>query len=428
MGINFFKGHPTESLLPSKAITEAVTKLLTGPRDFDLDPEDRHPLSYGSDQGSLWVRTEIARFHSKVFRDAGTEPSHINLTGGASYGIMNILAQTTLPHTGYTKQAFIISPTYFLINETFIDAGFGGKLTAIDELEGTIDFALLEIKLRHFSSGPGSDEGDLDLINAPTAATKKKIYKFVLYCIPSFSNPGGETYDLATRSKLIDLAREYDMLIITDDVYDLLDYTQPLDKLPVVLPRLTHLDRLTAKNDYGNTVSNSTFSKLIAPGLRVGYQESINDKLVFQLCQGGANVSGGSPSQLNSMIVGTILKEGLIDGIINGFRRQYAQRAKHLHSAITKYLPRDTTAFGFDGGYFTWVTLPQGYDSRRIVKKLKEEYDVLLAGGENFEVVGDKRDWGSRSVRLSISYLSAAEIDQGVETWGKVIDELYPQK
>lgn len=385
---------------------------------------NRHPLAYGSDEGALWVREEIAEFHKRVFPNSGTVAEYLNLTGGASYGIMNILAQTTLPHTNYTKQAFIITPTYFLINETFIDAGFGGKLTAIDERQGTIDFELLENRLKHFDTA--SDEHDLELVNKP-GNTQKKTYKFVLYCIPSYSNPGGETYSLETRLKLISLAREYDMLIITDDVYDLLDYTQPLDKLPTALPRLTHLDRITATNEYGNSISNSTFSKLIAPGLRFGYQESINEKLVYQLCQGGANVSGGTPSQLNSMIVGTIIKRGLIDDVINSFRRVYAERAALLRELISTDLPDGTTAFGFEGGYFVWVTLPEGYDSQKIVSELKKR-DVVLAGGENFEVVGDTRGWGVRSVRLSMSYLTVDEIKRGVDLWSEVIRELYPQQ
>jgi DNA-binding transcriptional MocR family regulator len=246
-----------------------------------------------------------------------------------------------------------------------------------------------------------------------------------LYCIPTFSNPGGQTYDLETRLKLIEIARKYDVLIITDDVYDLLDYTQPLDEHPQPeLKRLTHLDRETYTNEYGNTISNATFSKLIAPGLRFGYQESVNDKLVYQLCQGGANVSGGSPSQLNSMIVGTLLKNGSIHEIINSLRKIYASRAKVLRESISEYLPKGTTAFGFEGGYFVWVTLPEGYDSKKIVQALKNE-NVVLAGGENFEVVGDVRSWGSNSVRLSISWLTEEEIVDGVKKWASVIDSLY---
>lgn len=424
MSINFFKGHPTESLLPNRAIVEATTSLLTNSRDYDYDPQNRHPLTYGADAGAVWVRDEVAKLSNRAFRPKiETQHEFINLTAGSSYGIMNILTQTTLPHTNYTKQAFLITPTYFLINETFIDAGFGGKMTAIDEIPGGINFELLEAKLKEYVDDE-DHERDLELINNPEA-TPKKVYKFVLYCIPTFSNPGGEMYDLDTRVRLIELAREYDMLIITDDVYDLLDYKQPLDKLPNPLPRLTHLDRETYTNEYGNTIVNSTFSKLIAPGLRFGYQESVNEKLVHQLSQGGANVSGGTPSQLNSMIVGTILKQGHIDDIINSFRKVYSERAQSLEKAIKELLPAGTSATGFAGGYFIWVTLPSKYDVVKICAELKSKRNVILANGDNFEVIGDIRHWGNRSVRLSISYLTKEQIYKGIEQWAETISELY---
>lgn len=424
MSINFFKGHPTESLLPNSTIVNATTSLLTTKRDYDLDPQNRHPLTYGSDAGAVWVRDEVAKFSNSTFKPKSpTTHDFINLTAGSSYGIMNILAQTTLPHTNYTKQAFLITPTYFLINETFIDAGFGGKMTGIDEIPGGVDLVQLESKLKQFNGSDSNDE-DLKLINNPKGVPKK-IYKFVLYCIPTFSNPGGETYDLETRLKLIELAREYDMLIITDDVYDLLDYEQPLEVLPHPLPRLTHLDRDSYQNEYGNTIINSTFSKLIAPGLRFGYQESVNERLVHQLSQGGANVSGGTPSQLNSMIVGTILQNGDIVKVINSFRRVYSERAHLLQSLIKDLLPIGTKATGFNGGYFIWVTLPSNYDVVEICQKLKNDENIVLANGDNFEVVGDIRHWGKRSVRLSISYLTKDEIQKGIEQWAKVIKEMY---
>lgn len=384
---------------------------------------NKHPLIYGSDEGALWVREEVAKLNIKVFPESGTKAEHLNLTGGASYGIMNILAQTTLPHTGYTKQAFVITPTYYLINDSFIDAGFSGKVTAIDEKPGTIDFAQLEERLEYFTNQDRKDHSaDLHIVNRP-GDIRKKTYTFVLYCIPSHSNPGGQVYDLETRLRLIDLARKYDMLIITDDVYDLLIYTKPLDVIPTPLPRLTHLDRLTAENEYGNTISNSTFSKLIAPGLRFGYQESVSRMLVYQLSQGGANVSGGTPSQLNSMIVGTIIKDGLLDDVINNFRKVYSGRAELLRELIQEHLPRGTTATGFEGGYFIWVTLPENVDSRRVVQKL-EERGVILAGGDKFEVLGDTRDWGARCVRLSVSYLTVEEIRQAMQLWGAAIKKV----
>lgn len=428
--INFFKGHPSFRLLPREAIVEATSQLLLPEcRDYDDIDEDRHPLTYGPDEGSKWVRTAIAAFSNDCFQlpseEMKTKPEHINLTAGASYGVMNILEQTTLPHTGYTRQAFIVSPTYFLINETFIDAGFGGKLTAIDELgHGKIDFDTLQQKLEYFDSISNDNSSELQLITAPNA--NKKVYRYVIYLVPTYSNPGGQTYSLETRVKLIELARKHDMLIVSDDVYDLLRYDDSLDELPHPLPRLTHVDRMSYKHGdsgYGNTISNATFSKIIAPGLRFGYQETVNENLAYQLSQGGANVSGGTPSQLNSMIVGTLIQNGKAKEIICSLRKEYQLRAACLYQSVKSYLPRATQYDLQLGGYFSWCTLPEGYDAKKIGQELKERFNVTLANGSSFEVIGDERNWGERSVRLSNSFLEIADIEQGIKLWGTVCED-----
>lgn len=429
--INFFKGHPAFRLLPNKEILEATTELLTpATRPYDADTENRHPLTYGSDLGALWVREQIARFNNeKIFHVNHTKPEFLNLTSGASYGILNVLLQTSLPHTGYTKQAFIVTPTYFLINDCFIDAGFGGKLTAIDETMGDeydLNLELLETNLKSFAEEEDEKESISCIQRDKIGVENKKIYRFVMYCVPTFSNPSGNTYSLKTKLKLIELARRYDMLIISDDVYDLLDYEQFLDVLPHVPKRFVHLDRETSthpENSFGNTLSNATFSKIIAPGLRFGYTESISNKLVLQLSRGGANTSGGTPSQLNSMIVGTMLKNGLVDKVLHNLRQTYKERSVVMYESIKRWLPRKTQCQLQKGGYFTWITLPLGYDAVEIGKMLNDKYQVVLANGSNFEVIGNERKWGERSVRLSISFLETQDIRAGIKAWGSVCQE-----
>ncbi|GAV52474.1 hypothetical protein ZYGR_0AG04650 [Zygosaccharomyces rouxii] len=433
--INFFKGHPSFRLLPGKQIAEAAKELLTpDTRDFDDDTRNRHPLTYGSDEGALWVRETICHFNNdEAFRldpadRARSKPEHLNLNSGASYGVLSILLETTLAHTGYTRQAFVITPTYFLINDCFIDAGFANKTTAIDELgDGKIDLDSLETRLEGLErQHDGLDDSkDLELINNPWKSTQKKVYRYVLYCIPTFANPSGQTYTLETRRKLIEIARKYDMLILADDVYDMLDYEQDVGKLAQPVKRFVHLDRETNEDpeSFGNTISNATFSKLIAPGLRFGYHESISQKLVFQLSQGGANTSGGTPSQLNSMIVGTMLQNGSAHKVLANLRTAYRQRAIALRQAVNTYLPEGTQMEPVKGGYFGWVTLPLGYDAKEISQRLKSKYGVILADGSNFEVVGDTRNWGQRCVRISISFLETQNIEKGVEIWGQVCKE-----
>ncbi|CCD24255.1 2-aminoadipate transaminase NDAI_0C05960 [Naumovozyma dairenensis CBS 421] len=460
--INFFKGHPSSRLLPRKEIIEATAELLSPEeRPYDSDTNNRHPLTYGSDSGAYWVRNEITELNKKVYGIDHAKPEYLNLTSGASYGILNILLQTTLPHVGYTKQAFIVTPTYFLINDCFIDAGFAGKMTAIDEMDPTseqfdgydlnINLLLDKIHELEGSVHGNSNEDEieknegtctqqllndskaklprsLECIRRPNANSMKKIYKYVLYCVPSFANPSGKSYSLKTKRKLIDLACLYDILIITDDVYEFLNYK--VNPATSVIPkRFVDIERemwrdlpdgCDLEGMYGHVVSNATFSKIIAPGLRVGYNETISSKLVTQLSKGGANVSGGTPSQLNSMIVGTMLRNGSAMRILQNLRDTYKHRSEVLYESIKQWLPKDTIAPLQEGGYFSWVTLPEGYDAKEVGERLECEYGVILANGSNFEVANDERNWGARSVRLSISFMEPTDIKIGIQQWGEV--------
>lgn len=424
--INFFKGHPSSRLLPREAVIEATAAVL-GPqtREYDNDPCNRHPLTYGSDEGALWVREQICRFLNEQvfkFKDGArtrTLAQHLNLDSGASYGMLNILLQTTLPHNGYTRQAFIITPTYFLINDCFTDAGFKGKITAINERgHDSIDFESLIVALDRHEAEP-QPRSTTEIIQG--SKLSKKIFKYVMYCIPTFANPSGNTYSLETRRRLIDIARQYDMLVITDDVYDILHYTTPADELPSPPLRMVHIDRSTAassEDSFGNTVSNATFSKLIAPGLRFGYHESINTNLARQLSKGGANVSGGTPSQLNSMIVGELLRSGAAQRCIAHLRAVYSERASVLTAALKKCMPPGTEMPPLRGGYFVWITLPPAYNAMEISTVLAKKYNVILANGSNFEVLGDEKNWGRSSFRLSISFLETHQIERGIELFG----------
>ncbi|KAK6202547.1 valine--pyruvate aminotransferase [Scheffersomyces amazonensis] len=434
MSINFFKGHPTRSLLPVQAIANAYNKVLLDSDylSYETDPLNQHPLQYGTDPGNYDVRKSIAQWTDKRFgrtssgNGKGTDPDTINLTAGASYGVANILTSVTEAST-VTKRAFIVTPTYYLITSSFLDTGFEGKLTAINETpdeEYEIDLKTLEEKLIEYGHGLESSEGkEINIIRDPVRGDRK-LYRFVLYIVPTFSNPGGLSYSEKTRVKLIEIARKYDLLVISDDVYEFLDYTD--SKYPI--PRLVHLDQdtLPPYKKYGNTISNGTFSKLIAPGLRVGWQETPTTKFADQLAITGANRSGGTPGQLASLVVQHLINDGELDKIILDFVKVYKSRSIAIQESIKKYLPKSTRVLGGQGGYFLWVTIPGIEDHTLIVKELAKN-GVTLAGGENFEVAGDTRDWGRNSVRLSLSYLPEEELRLGIKLWGKVLQEKHPE-
>ncbi|CUM65549.1 uncharacterized protein PRCAT00003195001 [Priceomyces carsonii] len=426
--INFFKGHPSVELLPSGEISEAYRSVLmdTDYLSAEENPLNRSPLNYGTDPGNIDVRTTISQWNNKLFHRTGSGPDKINLTSGASYGIANILASVTDVPT-ITKRGFIVSPTYFLINNTFIDFGFEGKLTAIEETpnkEYDIDLEKLEECLKLYSETLEESDGkEINVLSDPLRS-KRKLYRFVIYVVPTYSNPGGLTYSVKTRLRLLELARQYDMLIISDDVYDLLNYTGAED----IVPRINYLDEdtLPSYKTYGNSISNATFSKISAPGLRVGWQETPTPKLAQQLANTGANKSGGTPAQLASYVVQNLIQTGTLEAIVKNLKDVYAKRVNVLKASIGEYLPDSTIIVGGDGGYFLWVSIPGEIDHDKVVDKLEKE-NVILASGKHFEVHGDTKGWGRNCVRLAVSYLSESEIDEGIKKWGQVLRREYPE-
>ncbi|QPG77292.1 hypothetical protein FOA43_004700 [Brettanomyces nanus] len=430
---NFFKGHPTVTLLPTREIMDATMHILKR-FDHTMDTYDglknTHPLDYGTDPGNFEVRSLIASWNDNNFHvTTPSNPDCINLTAGASFGLVNLLQQATSPHNGVTRRAFFPSPTYFLINSIFIDGGFGGKLSAILEKDdGQIDLDNLEKKIQYYELFDPKPElaitkDDIREIYDPSRPMKK-IYRYLLYLVPTFSNPKGGSLTIENRLALIELARKYNMLIVCDDVYDLLDYREGAE--PKYYKRMVYLDRETLPEgeEYGNVVSNATFSKLLGPGLRAGYQETATPKLAYLLSQGGAIMSGGSPAQLNTIIIGELIKTGVIDRVIADLVKVYSIRAKVLKNSIRKYLPEGTKFTFFDGGYFGWVTLPDGYDLKMISEECTKR-GVILATGDNFEVSGDFKGWGEHAVRLSLSFMTSDELEKGIKIWGEVCTEFH---
>lgn len=427
MSINFFKGHPGARLYPKRELADAYAEVISRDYDYESDPLNRDPFTYGTDPGNYEVRKSIARWEDAHFhRATATDPDALNLTCGASYGVANVLTSVTSPE--YTKRVFIITPTYFLINYAFVDVGLEGKLSGIKEVHDgpyDVDIDEFERQLKHYSEGL-EPVGDSEINIVPDATDRgfRKYYRFVLYLVPTFSNPGAITYTLKTRQKLVELARQYDVLIISDDVYDHLNYGT--DEL---VPKLVHVDRDSAPagHKYGNTVSNASFSKLIAPGLRTGFQETINGNLALQLASTGANKSGGTPAQLNTFVVQSLIDSGKVDDIIARLNSTFLERAQALKAAIAEHLPPITKVYGGEGGYFIWVEIrAPGVDTQRINTLLAKQ-GVVIPSGENFEVNGEDQGWSKFGSRLCVAFLEKKEIEEGIKRWGAVLREQHPE-
>jgi len=309
--------------------------------------------------------------------------------------------------------------------------GFAGKMTAIKSSQATIDFDGLIMKLRHFDATEPDvplEEGLRPILRKGTSHELKKIYRFVLYCVPTFSNPTGESWNLETRKRLVEIAREWDILIISDDVYDFLandgdDSNRYNGKL---LPRLVTLDAetLSDKKDAGNTISNCSFSKLLGPGLRAGWTESATSVLAKQQAEGGGNHSGGTPGHFASTIIYPLLTlvrrnpgeapSRKVDEIINTLTATYTQRCAVTKGAIRQFLPEETEIWGGHGGFFIWIILPSGINAREVVTLAAAKEKVIVASGDLSECPGEELGWGDYCIRIAISYCEVDELVEGV--------------
>ncbi|PHH78157.1 hypothetical protein CDD80_7331 [Ophiocordyceps camponoti-rufipedis] len=256
--INLLRGWPSPAVLPASLLSTASQRILSNPTT------STPALQYGPDRGHQPLRDSLSSWLSQHY---GVKPDaeRICVTGGASQSLACILQSFTDPSC--TRAVWIVEPCYHLACGIFEDAGFAGRLRA-------------PLK------APGST---------------RRIYRHVIYCVTTWSNPSGITMSLRRRESLVRLARRYDALLISDDVYDFLQW--PLDDSsppPPTLPRLCDIDlamgpEANDPHSFGHAISNGSFSKIAGPGMRTGWVEG-SRAFIAGLGDTASTLSGGAPS------------------------------------------------------------------------------------------------------------------------------------
>lgn len=269
--INLQLGWPSPRLFANSGILEGASEVLTS------ESETAAALIYGPHIGHPPLRNSVASWLSSVYsRVVG--PEGLAITNGASGNLSNVLQKFTDPL--YTRNILMVEPTYFLACPIFEDNGFQGKLKGIPEGENGIDTDFLQRTLQSSEAEAAriaKANGAPDMPTIKVGKTYPKIYKYIIYLVPTFSNPSGKTLPLQVREAVVRLAREYDALVISDDVYDFLywsDNPAIRDDEVAVPQRLIDIDRdMEGYSRWGNTLSNGSFSKIIGPGIRVGWAD-----------------------------------------------------------------------------------------------------------------------------------------------------------
>ncbi|KAF2496373.1 aminotransferase [Lophium mytilinum] len=450
--INLQLGWPTPSLFAREQLLKGSQSILSSPAETAL------ALVYGPHPGYIPLRKEVAKWLSEIYSPASgpIDFSRIIISNGASCNLANILQK--FADATYTRRIFMVEPTYFLACPIFEDGGFKGKLQGIPEdAEEGLDIEYLRRVLQEAESerAKAVPNPDDDVPRLKTGPNFPHVYKYIVYMVPTYSNPSAKTMSLHRRKQVVELAREYDALVVTDDVYDMLswpaDPALPDDAVGPIPPRLVDLDRsMPGRSDFGNTVSNGSFSKIVGPGVRVGWAESTK-AFADLLGEVGSSSSGGNPGQLSSMFVHHMLAAGTLQTHIkNELIPTYRKRYYVLMSAIRKDLvplgieievgapyqtsdSSQTTYTETVGGFFTYLRLPPGMPfAREVAAHAMEKYNLKVAFGHMFKVWGDNesttkaespRGFG-HCVRLCWAWHTEEELIQGVRRLASVILEM----
>ena len=243
--------------------------------------------------------------------------------------------------------------------------------------------------------------------------------KFI-YSMPNFQNPSGRTLTVERRRALVELAARYDVLLVEDDPYRQLRYDGEH------LPRLIELEgaRLGQRaGPYdGNVIYLSTFSKILAPGLRVAWviaPAPVIRKMV-QIKQG----LDLHTATLNQMVAYELLRDGVLDWQEATIRAVYRERRDAMLSALAHYMPAGVRWNRPVGGMFLWCSLPDGVDAGELLAKAIED-KVAFVPGETFHPSGA----GKNTMRLNFSNSSPELIEEGVKRLGRLLSrELEPRQ
>jgi len=216
-----------------------------------------------------------------------------------------------------------------------------------------------------------------------------------LYTIPTFHNPSSVTLEAERRKQLVELSRKHNFLIIADEVYHLLNYgSEPPP------PMASFID--------SNTVlSLGSFSKILAPGLRLGWVHT-GPKLLQNIVDCGLLDSGGGLNPFTSALVRSTIEMGLQQTQLATLKTTYAERKVALSNALREYLPDTVRFVEPDGGFFIWLVFPEGVDTEQMrVEALRKNVGYLP--GVKFS----SRNGLKNCARLSFSYFDIPELKEG---------------
>jgi len=366
--ISFAGGIPDPDLFPASAFSEAFADALTPEKQATA-------LQYSVSEGYAplrdWIVGEMARLGIPCTRD------NILITSGSQQAL-DYLGKLMLS-PGDT--ALVGWPTYL------------GALGAFNAYEPRYD-----------RLDPETNRSATDYAEAAGDGRVKFAYMSV-----DFANPTGKTLDASMRERVIDLADEMDIAIIEDAAYQSLRYEG--EALAPVLAR-----EIERKGDINacRTLYCGSFSKTLAPGLRVGWvcgaQEVISQLVLLK------QAADLHSSTINQMAIATVAA-AQFDAHVSKIKVAYSARRDRMLAALEQHMPKGVTWTRPEGGMFIWIDLPAQMNGADLLAMSLKSERVAFVPGHAFFADGS----GSNTIRLSFSRTSEAIIDEGIARLGRLI-------
>jgi len=353
-------GNPYLQLLPLEKIGEISRRIIT-----EHGPE---ALQYGSGLGTVELREQI-------------------IDVMAAEGINNVKVEDVVVTNGSQSAQDMACKVFCNPGDTVLceDPTYVGALNTFEAYQVT-------------AQPVGTDENGLipgalrERVRQLRAAGER--IKF-LYTIPNFNNPSGITLAAQRRQEIVDICREEGILILEDNPYGMLRYEGQ------AAPTLRSLDP-------ENVIYMGSFSKIFAPGLRIGWA-AVPTHLFRRFYLAGEAVALCPPT-LNQMIISAYLNEHDWKGQIAKYNDLYRSRRDAMLEALAAYLPAEVSYTRPEGGFFIWLTLPAGIDTYKLLQ-LGVKAGVIFIPGAAFSPGGQ----ADNKLRLAFCSVDEATIGEGVQ-------------
>lgn len=373
--ISFAGGLPAPEMFPVEEFKQASDKVLA---EFGAKA-----LQYGATEGYFPLRSLIVQQMARYGIHA--KEDNVLLTSGSQQALDMIGRLLINPGDKVLTE----SPTYLGALQAW--SAYQARYVTVPIDQDGMRTELLEEALR---SGP----------------------KF-MYILPNFQNPGGVTLALERRMKLVQMADHYGIPLVEDDPYGQLRYSGE-HLPPLVVLDHEHLEsRASDGHGYfeGNVIYTSTFSKTLAPGLRLGW--IVAPVEVIKRCVQAKQGMDLHTSSFVQMVAYEVAKDGFLEQHVRRIRQVYAHRRDVMLAAMERYFPEEVQWTRPAGGLFLWAWMPEGMDAAALLKVAVDTQRVAFVPGHAFYPDGQ----GKNTMRLNFSNAAPEMIEEGIRRLGAVL-------